>query len=218
MSNRPGRNDPCPCGSGKKYKRCCLQADEAAARERAQQALFDDDVFGDSEFGANDEDEGFIDVDEDVPIIDVRALTRVCYTRGLVRKLSDLESGRGCGSPSGKRHGFRRRSSIVSSGKPWICLKVSGVIRRSGIRYVQCLEGVPPSRWPVRVVRRRHDTSERAETPHPLRTGSRHHHWRRATAGAGSSNCPAPARVLVGFRDQGGRRELAPDGSLRLCG
>ncbi|MEA3245095.1 MAG: SEC-C metal-binding domain-containing protein, partial [Gemmatimonadota bacterium] len=20
-----GRNDPCPCGSGKKYKRCCLQ-------------------------------------------------------------------------------------------------------------------------------------------------------------------------------------------------
>ena len=22
--NRPGRNDPCPCGSGKKYKRCCL--------------------------------------------------------------------------------------------------------------------------------------------------------------------------------------------------
>ena len=22
MSNRPGRNDPCPCGSGKKYKNC----------------------------------------------------------------------------------------------------------------------------------------------------------------------------------------------------
>ncbi|PYT73444.1 MAG: hypothetical protein DMG41_28675 [Acidobacteria bacterium] len=20
-----GRNDPCPCGSGKKYKRCCLE-------------------------------------------------------------------------------------------------------------------------------------------------------------------------------------------------
>ena len=20
---RPGRNDPCPCGSGRKYKRCC---------------------------------------------------------------------------------------------------------------------------------------------------------------------------------------------------
>lgn len=25
-----GRNDPCPCGSGKKYKRCCLPAHEAA--------------------------------------------------------------------------------------------------------------------------------------------------------------------------------------------
>jgi len=24
-SRRPGRNDPCPCGSGKKYKRCCCR-------------------------------------------------------------------------------------------------------------------------------------------------------------------------------------------------
>ena len=22
-SQTPGRNDPCPCGSGKKYKKCC---------------------------------------------------------------------------------------------------------------------------------------------------------------------------------------------------
>ena len=21
---KPGRNEPCPCGSGKKYKRCCM--------------------------------------------------------------------------------------------------------------------------------------------------------------------------------------------------
>ena len=28
----PGRNDPCPCGSGKKYKQCCLVKDEAKAR------------------------------------------------------------------------------------------------------------------------------------------------------------------------------------------
>jgi tetratricopeptide (TPR) repeat protein len=26
-----GRNDPCACGSGKKYKKCCLARDEAAA-------------------------------------------------------------------------------------------------------------------------------------------------------------------------------------------
>ncbi len=29
---RTGRNDPCPCGSGRKYKHCCLARDEAAAR------------------------------------------------------------------------------------------------------------------------------------------------------------------------------------------
>lgn len=23
-----GRNDPCPCGSGKKYKKCCLEKNE----------------------------------------------------------------------------------------------------------------------------------------------------------------------------------------------
>ena len=22
---RPGRNDPCPCGSGRKYKKCCIR-------------------------------------------------------------------------------------------------------------------------------------------------------------------------------------------------
>jgi hypothetical protein len=26
-----GRNDPCPCGSDRKYKKCCLPADEARA-------------------------------------------------------------------------------------------------------------------------------------------------------------------------------------------
>ena len=28
MTKKIGRNDPCPCGSGKKYKHCCLRADE----------------------------------------------------------------------------------------------------------------------------------------------------------------------------------------------
>jgi len=34
--NKPGRNEPCPCGSGKKYKQCCLSKDEAAASARAR--------------------------------------------------------------------------------------------------------------------------------------------------------------------------------------
>jgi tetratricopeptide (TPR) repeat protein len=50
MSNKPGRNDPCPCGSGQKYKRCCLPKDqiaesaalaEAAAARAAQAAQHD---------------------------------------------------------------------------------------------------------------------------------------------------------------------------------
>ncbi len=38
---KTGRNDPCPCGSGQKYKRCCIAKDQAAeqatlAAERAK--------------------------------------------------------------------------------------------------------------------------------------------------------------------------------------
>ncbi len=35
---RPGRNDRCHCGSGKKYKQCCLQADAAADRAARAEA------------------------------------------------------------------------------------------------------------------------------------------------------------------------------------
>jgi hypothetical protein len=37
-SARPGRNEPCRCGSGRKYKHCCLEKDDkkaAAARAKA---------------------------------------------------------------------------------------------------------------------------------------------------------------------------------------
>jgi hypothetical protein len=30
----PRRNDPCPCGSGKKYKKCCIETDQRAVAER----------------------------------------------------------------------------------------------------------------------------------------------------------------------------------------
>ena len=34
-----GRNEPCPCGSGRKYKQCCLDKNEAKARKaRAKDA------------------------------------------------------------------------------------------------------------------------------------------------------------------------------------
>jgi preprotein translocase subunit SecA len=30
-ADKVGRNDPCPCGSGKKYKKCHLPVDEGSA-------------------------------------------------------------------------------------------------------------------------------------------------------------------------------------------
>jgi rubredoxin len=38
-----GRNEGCHCGSGKKYKRCCLPADEAKAAETASIAFTEHD-------------------------------------------------------------------------------------------------------------------------------------------------------------------------------
>jgi len=33
MASKVGRNDPCPCGSGRKYKKCCLDKDETQSRQ-----------------------------------------------------------------------------------------------------------------------------------------------------------------------------------------
>ena len=35
---KPGRNDPCPCGSGNKYKKCCLAKEEEVEREQLAKA------------------------------------------------------------------------------------------------------------------------------------------------------------------------------------
>src|SRR3954471_9257994 len=32
LATSTGRNDPCPCGSGRKYKKCCLETQESAGR------------------------------------------------------------------------------------------------------------------------------------------------------------------------------------------
>lgn len=39
---KPGRNDPCPCGSGKKYKKCCIDKENTL-----------DEVFADNDFKPN---------------------------------------------------------------------------------------------------------------------------------------------------------------------
>src|SRR6266508_4019469 len=55
------RNDPCPCGSGKKYKRCCLGHGSAAigfTQEERQSALDKLEEFVSAEL-ENEEDEAY---------------------------------------------------------------------------------------------------------------------------------------------------------------
>jgi len=39
MNNKPGRNDPCPCGSGKKYKSCCWNKELPKTRKPIKATL-----------------------------------------------------------------------------------------------------------------------------------------------------------------------------------
>ncbi len=40
MNEKVGRNDPCPCGSGKKYKQCCLLKKEEKTPPRKLKAVW----------------------------------------------------------------------------------------------------------------------------------------------------------------------------------
>ena len=66
-----GRNDPCPCGSGQKYKRCCLPRDEAAqcagAAERAA-ALVREAKSSSKVYAATDADDDGLDEASNRPI------------------------------------------------------------------------------------------------------------------------------------------------------
>lgn len=94
MGSKIGRNDPCPCGSGQKYKRCCLPRDEAARLALAQQELFDDPDGAFEDDDVFDDDEDLDDLD-DLPPFDVGTLTRVRYERGFVDTIEQLEAGTG---------------------------------------------------------------------------------------------------------------------------
>jgi uncharacterized protein len=40
MGDKPGRNDPCPCGSGKKFKQCCLDKVGGSGVKKKIQAVW----------------------------------------------------------------------------------------------------------------------------------------------------------------------------------
>ena len=41
VDKEPGRNDPCPCGSGRKYKKCCFGKKNAGTSEGGSGGIFD---------------------------------------------------------------------------------------------------------------------------------------------------------------------------------
>ena len=79
MAIDAGRNQPCPCGSGKKYKKCCLARDEAEARRASPAVEVGDDARFEDKEGS----------------LDTRTIARVCYTNGMVAQVADLRRGKG---------------------------------------------------------------------------------------------------------------------------
>jgi tetratricopeptide (TPR) repeat protein len=59
---KTGRNDPCPCGSGQKYKRCCLPQDEAAEHAAALAAAATSSMMDADDDGLDDASNGVIDL------------------------------------------------------------------------------------------------------------------------------------------------------------
>jgi SEC-C motif len=91
-----GRNDPCPCGSGRKYKKCCLALDEARERAQlppAQQALRDEDE--DRASVADDVGSPADLQDEELPLLDVTRVSRIAYASGFVGTPDEAYAGEG---------------------------------------------------------------------------------------------------------------------------
>jgi tetratricopeptide (TPR) repeat protein len=103
---KPGRNSPCPCGSGKKYKRCCLDKDVAAEFEHERLAaaawlpIVDVDIVDSfDEFGididdAEDEVELTANSDAAVDLIDEGRLDEAeGVARHLLERFPDAHDG-----------------------------------------------------------------------------------------------------------------------------
>lgn len=63
---KTGHNAPCPCGSGKKYQKCCLARDRETARLEAEAEWSDDEPGLDEEARWMQELDPFGEVDDDL--------------------------------------------------------------------------------------------------------------------------------------------------------
>jgi hypothetical protein len=92
-----GRNDPCPCGSGKKYKHCCMdktaQPDEKGPAQQVMEEIRE--ALNSREFASLEEAQGFIDrfmeSKNRVPQLDFLGLSSEQVYRMLHHPLEDLE-------------------------------------------------------------------------------------------------------------------------------
>ena len=84
MAEKTGRNDPCPCGSGRKYKKCCLEVVEAARRESLLSA---EDL-------STTSDDWYDDVGELEPLV-ADDIVSVGYASGMVKSLKRALAGDG---------------------------------------------------------------------------------------------------------------------------
>jgi tetratricopeptide (TPR) repeat protein len=97
---KPGRNDPCHCGSGNKYKKCCLAKDQAAERaamDRLQLAEFKAAVAAHlAGAETEDADEDALDAASNAVVDLVRAARldeAEAAARDLLRRFPDVHDG-----------------------------------------------------------------------------------------------------------------------------
>lgn len=64
-NNKIKRNDPCPCGSGKKYKKCCIDKSEKASIKE----LYNDYMEWNSEFEKEFEERTDSEIAYDIVIL-----------------------------------------------------------------------------------------------------------------------------------------------------
>ncbi len=92
-----GRNDPCPCGSGKKYKNCCLGKEDQEPEKSMNERLMEEigEQLGDRKFGsleeANEFMARFMERKASVSQIDFLGLSSQQIHRMLYHSLETLE-------------------------------------------------------------------------------------------------------------------------------
>jgi len=97
INKKIGRNDPCPCGSGKKYKHCCLGKNALPDEKGPAQQVMGDirEVLNSREFDSLEEAQGFLDRFTErknrVPQLDFFGLSSDQVYRMMYHPLEDLD-------------------------------------------------------------------------------------------------------------------------------